>query len=72
MSVTFTYFSDSQSKLERLTCSGSLGEIEKQVRAYGSQNRMPAPVQDLVDAALERLRLRQSQYPQNPTRDQKP
>jgi membrane-associated protease RseP (regulator of RpoE activity) len=59
LSVTFTYFSK-QSKLESVTCAGSLPEIKEQVRVYGAQNSMPASVQDLVDAGLERLGRRQS------------
>jgi len=56
LSVTLTYFTDVSGKLERVTCSGSLPEIENQVRELGVQNRMPPRVQDLVDVALKRIR----------------
>ena len=51
MSVTFKYYANGGSKLERVECTGSLDEIKEQVR------RMPPSVQDLADVAIERLRV---------------
>jgi hypothetical protein len=70
LSVTFTYFSNTNSKLEQLKCSGSLPEIEEQVRVYGERNSMPAAVQDLFEAALQRLRHRQA-HSSSPASDSK-
>jgi hypothetical protein len=57
LKVTFTYYSQGTGKLERVTCSGSLTEIEDEVRELGRQNRMPSRVQDLADVALRRMRV---------------
>jgi hypothetical protein len=54
--VTFTYYSDGSGKLEQVTCSGSLGEIEAEVRSLGEQNRISPRLQDLIDVALKRIR----------------
>jgi hypothetical protein len=56
LQITFMYYSQGTGKLERVRCSGSLAEIENEVRVLGEQNRMPARVQDLVDVALRRIR----------------
>jgi hypothetical protein len=53
MSVTFKYYANGGSKLERVECTGSLDEIKKQVQDRG----MPPRVQDLADVAIERLRV---------------
>jgi hypothetical protein len=57
MSVTFTYYSKHSSKLESVTCSGSLDEIKKKLKDVGEQKQMPSRVQDLADLALDRLRV---------------
>jgi len=57
LQVTFIYYSQGTGKLERVKCSGSLTEIENEVRELGNQNRMPSRVQDLVDVALRRIRV---------------
>lgn len=57
LNVTFFYFSDQTGRQERVTCSGTLPEIEKQVRDLGEQRQMPVRVQNLVDVALERIRV---------------
>ncbi len=57
LSVTFTFFANGTGKLERVTCSGSLDEIKQQVKDLGRENRMSAPVQDLADLALDRIRV---------------
>lgn len=54
--ISFVYYSPA-GKLERVTCSGSLNQIENEVRQLGEQQRMPARVQDLADVALKRLRV---------------
>jgi hypothetical protein len=54
--VVLHFYSPRSGKLERVTCSGSLVQIEDDVRKMGEQNRMPARVQDLVDVALKRIR----------------
>jgi hypothetical protein len=50
--INFYYYSESSSKLETLTCNGSLPEIEKQVR----DQRLPDRVREMVDVAFKRLR----------------
>jgi hypothetical protein len=57
LTVTFTYFANGSSKLERVNCSGSVDEIKKRVKDLGQQKRMPQQVQDLADVVLERLRV---------------
>ena len=47
LKVVFAYYSEASSKLETVTCMGSLTEIEEQVR----QRQLPARVQELVDVA---------------------
>jgi len=56
LQITFTYYQDT-GKLERVRFSGSITEIESEVRALGKQNRMPARVESLVEVALRRIRL---------------
>jgi membrane-associated protease RseP (regulator of RpoE activity) len=50
MKVTFEYYPEGKSKLVQVTYSGSLKEIEAQVK------NLPMPVQDLALVALKRLR----------------
>jgi hypothetical protein len=57
MSVTFTFYSTGASKLERVTCQGSLEEIQQRVKDLAQQNRMPPRVRDLADVAIERLQV---------------
>jgi hypothetical protein len=52
MQIKLEYYSEASSKLETVTCSGSLPEIEQKVR----EQRLPIRVQELVDVALKRLR----------------
>ncbi len=56
MRITFTFYSDGKGKLDRVTCSGSLNEIQQQVRTLGANQELPPRVQDLVDVALKRIR----------------
>jgi hypothetical protein len=56
LQVTFTYYAHATGKLEQLKCSGSLSQIEGEVRELGKQNRMSARVQDLVEVGLRRMR----------------
>ena len=56
MRITFTYYSEGRGKLERLTCSGSLDQIQDQVQAASDKKQMPANVRDLVDTTLKRIR----------------
>jgi membrane-associated protease RseP (regulator of RpoE activity) len=51
LEVTLEYFPEGTGKLKRNTYSGSLDQIEAQVR------HLPMPVQDLARVALERLRV---------------
>jgi hypothetical protein len=53
--VTFTFYSDGKGKLDRLTCSGSLTEIQRQVRSLGENREIPPRVEDLLDVALKRI-----------------
>jgi hypothetical protein len=57
LSVTFTYYSSGSSKLERVTCAGSLDEIKSQVNGLAREKRMSAGVKDLADVALDRIRV---------------
>jgi hypothetical protein len=52
MQIQMQYYSESSSKLETVTCNGSLPEIEQQVRNH----KLPSRVEDLVDVALKRLK----------------
>ena len=44
MRITFTFYSEGQGKLDRLTCSGSLDEIQGQVQMASDQKKMSANV----------------------------
>jgi hypothetical protein len=57
LQITFTYYAHGTGKLERVKCSGSISQIESEVRELGKQNRMSVRVQDLVEVALRRLRV---------------
>jgi hypothetical protein len=57
LSVTFTYYASGTSKLERITCAGSLDEIKNQVNGLAREKRMSAGVKDLADVALDRIRV---------------
>jgi hypothetical protein len=46
------YYSQASSKLQTLTCTGSLMEIEQQVR----EHQLPDRVEELVDVAIKKLR----------------
>jgi len=59
--VIFTFYSTGKGKLEQLTCSGSLAEIQEEVRVQGKRQHIPARVQELIDVALKRLRSLSSQ-----------
>jgi hypothetical protein len=61
MEITFTFYSEGKGKLDHLACTGSLDEIEVQLRMAGEQKRMPAPVRDLADATLKRIRTLKTQ-----------
>jgi hypothetical protein len=52
LQMVLNYYGVSTSKLQTVTCSGSLGEIEQQVRDRNLPNR----VEELVDVAIKRLR----------------
>lgn len=54
--ITFVFDSAEKGKLDRLECSGSIDEIRKRVTELNRQNRIPANVQDLVGAALDRIK----------------
>jgi hypothetical protein len=56
LKVVLVFYSP-KGKLERVTCSGSMVQIEAEVRQLGEQQRMPPRVQDLVDVALKRIRI---------------
>jgi hypothetical protein len=60
LKVVFTFYSSNSGKLEQVTCSGSLSEIEQEVRDQGTKKGMPPQVQDLVDVALKRMRVLQA------------
>jgi hypothetical protein len=53
LKVRFEYLSPA-GKLQQVTCSGSLSQIQSRVR---QEKSMPAPVQDLVEVALRRLQV---------------
>ena len=52
MQMVLGYYAEKTSKLETVTCAGSLPEIEQQVR----EHMLPARVQELVDVAIKRLK----------------
>jgi membrane-associated protease RseP (regulator of RpoE activity) len=54
MQVTFAYVPEGKTKERRVTFSGSLDQIERQVQD------LPSPVQDLAKVAIDRLRNRKS------------
>jgi hypothetical protein len=54
--VTFKYYAQGTGKLQEVTCTGSLGEIENEVHQRGQLHGMSARVQDLVEVALRRIR----------------
>jgi len=54
--ITFTYYPEGKSKLDSVTCIGTLTEIETEVGKIGGQRGMPQAVRDLVGVALKRLR----------------
>jgi hypothetical protein len=56
LKVVITY--NSNGKLVDVTCTGSLAEIEAEVRQLGEQKGVPPPVQELADAAIKRIRAR--------------
>ncbi len=56
LQVTFAFFSEGKGKLDQVTCSGSLKEIQAQVDTLGANNQIPTRVQALVDVALKRIR----------------
>ncbi len=53
MAVTVLYYGEGTGKLHQLNVSGSLPDIENQIKSQ----EMPARVHDLVDVALKRLRV---------------
>jgi hypothetical protein len=54
--VTFKYYAQGTGKLQEVTCTGSLDDIENEVHERGRQQGMSARVQDLVEVALRRIR----------------
>ena len=52
MQVVLGYYAEKSSKLQTVTCTGSLPEIEQQVR----EQMLPNHIQELVDVAIKRLR----------------
>jgi hypothetical protein len=54
--VTFKYYAQGTGKLQEVTYTGSIGEIQNEVHQRGSQHGMSARVQDLVEVALRRIR----------------
>jgi membrane-associated protease RseP (regulator of RpoE activity) len=52
MQVVLGYYAEKSSKLQTVTCTGSLPEIENQVR----EQMLPNHIQELVDVAIKRLR----------------
>ncbi len=55
--VTLTFYGNG-SKQQMLTCTGTPGQIEAEVRQMTIQQELPAGVRDLVEVALERFRIR--------------
>jgi hypothetical protein len=54
--VVLRFYAANSGKLEEVPCSGSLGEIEAEVRSLRDQNRISPRVQDLIDVVLQRIR----------------
>lgn len=53
--VTLTYYAGS-SKQQSITCTGSVAEIEAEVRELSRRQQIPHGIQDLVEVALQRVR----------------
>ena len=53
LQIALEYYPEGSSKLETVTCNGTLPEIEKQVRDHQLPNR----VEELVDVAIKRLKM---------------
>jgi hypothetical protein len=58
MKINFTCYAGGTSKLQTFTCEGTVEEIAKQLDSQREQ--IPAPVQELLDVAVKRLRLLKS------------
>jgi len=56
LNFLLSFYSDQSGKLERLTYTGQLGDIEKQIQTDAKSQRLPDRVQDLVEVALKRVR----------------
>jgi hypothetical protein len=54
MAITFAYFVEGSGKLQSVTCSGSLAEIEREIN---TSSRLPSDVRILADVALKRIRV---------------
>jgi hypothetical protein len=52
LQVVLAYYAEKSSKLQSVTCTGTLEEIEQQVR----DQQLPSRIQELVDLAIKRLR----------------
>lgn len=57
LKLTLTYYAGNGGKLEALTCTGNLEEIETQIRQRTQQQDISPRVQELLDVALRRLRM---------------
>jgi hypothetical protein len=52
LQVVLGYYAEKSNKLQTVTCTGSLTEIEQQI----SEQMLPNHIQELVDVAIKRLR----------------
>jgi hypothetical protein len=52
LQVVLAYYAEKSSKLQSVTCTGTLEEIEQQVR----EQQLPTRIQELVDLAIKRLK----------------
>lgn len=57
LKITFTYYAGGSSKLQTVTCQGSVEEIETQVHQISQKQQIPTQVRELLDVALQRVRL---------------
>ena len=54
--VTILFYGDNSAKLTKLTCTGSIPEIQQQVQGHAEEQRLPERIRDLVVVAIDRLR----------------
>jgi hypothetical protein len=57
INLTLSYYSDNSGKMEQRAYMGPLGHIEQQIQVDAHEKRLPDRLQDLVEVALQRVRV---------------